>query len=98
MKKEGPKTAVALAYDKDKTPVPVVVAGGRGHVAENIVRVAKEHGVPQMKNSLLAESLARLPLGERIPADLYEAVAQILVCVMNVDDLVGRQSGGGQPD
>lgn len=85
------KTAVALKYDKDKTPTPVVIASGKGHMAEKIIELAEQNKVPMQKNSLLAESLSKLYLGEKVPLDLYEAIAQILVCVMHVDDLVGRQ-------
>ena len=75
MKKQQKLTAVALKYDQETTPVPTITASGRGLLAEKIVEMAKNNQIPIQKNPPLAESLARLPIGEEIPPDLYQAVA-----------------------
>ncbi len=68
--------AVALAYDG--ATVPRVTAKGRDQVAEAILDLAREHGVPLHENGTLAGILAHLPVGEAIPETLYRAVAEVI--------------------
>jgi flagellar biosynthesis protein len=68
--------AVALFYDGKTTPT--VTAKGTGPVAENIMAIAEEHGVPLCDNSALVELLVQLELGDEIPEALYLAVAYII--------------------
>lgn len=68
--------AVALFYDGKNTPT--VTAKGTGAVAENIIAVAEQHGVPLCDNSALVELLVQLELDEEIPETLYLAVAYII--------------------
>lgn len=71
--------AVALVYDAD-VGAPMVVAKGADDVALRIRQLAREHEVPIVENPPLARELFRLvDLGEIIPAELYAAVAEILV-------------------
>ena len=70
--------AVALKYDKEKDQAPRVVAKGMRFKAEKILQIAKEAGVPVMRNVALANALLRLDVGEEIPEDLYDAVAEVL--------------------
>jgi flagellar biosynthesis protein len=74
--------AVALHYDH--AGAPRVVAKGRGAVGEKIVEVAKAHGVPIEQNEVLAGALAHIELGDEIPAELYTAVAEVLVFVLRM--------------
>jgi flagellar biosynthesis protein len=71
------KTASALSYGG--SGAPKVVATGRGKIAERILEVAREAGVPVREDPALAEALASLELGDEIPAELYQAVAEALV-------------------
>jgi flagellar biosynthetic protein FlhB len=74
--------AVALKYDPDNFPAPIVVAMGQRKVAERIKAIAKEHGVPMVENRPLARALlASCRVGTMIPGDLYLAVAEILAFV-----------------
>jgi len=77
---EKPKTparaAVALFYDGKTTPR--VTAKGQGHVAEEILALAREHNVPLYEDAALASLLARIDLGEKIPEKLYVAVAEVI--------------------
>jgi len=74
--------AVALLYDKQRSAAPLVVAKGAGIVAENIKKVAREHGVPVVENKPLARMIYKLvQLNEVIPVDLYQAVAEVLAYV-----------------
>ena len=68
--------AVALQYDGERAPR--VTAKGREEVAQRIVRLAREHGIPMQENEPLAALLARVELGDEIPENLYLAVAQVI--------------------
>ena len=70
------KLAVALEYDK--LGAPRVTAKGRGALAERIVETARQHDVPIEDDALLAEALARVPLDDEIPIELYRAVATVI--------------------
>jgi flagellar biosynthesis protein FlhB len=75
--------AVALKYDPEKAPAPVVVAAGRRKVAERIKALAFESEVPVVENVPLARALiASVKVGMMIPAELYLAVAEVLAYVM----------------
>jgi flagellar biosynthesis protein FlhB len=73
--------AVALRYDRDAMAAPQVVAKGERLLAERIKEIAREHGVPIFQDVPLARSLARLELGDEIPEELYQAVAEVLKLV-----------------
>ena len=81
-----PKQAIALEYDP-KEEAPKVVASGRGILAERIIERAKEADVPIHQDSKLADTLSRLEIGEMIPPELYEVVAEILVFVDAMDKI-----------
>lgn len=83
-KEQKPKQAVALSYDPDDY-APKVVATGKGALAEKIIEEAKQAKVPVHKDSKLADTLSRLEIGELIPPELYEVVAEILVFVDQMD-------------
>lgn len=83
-KEHKPKQAVALSYDPDDD-APKVVATGKGALAEKIIEEAKQAKVPVHKDSKLADTLSRLEIGELIPPELYEVVAEILVFVDQMD-------------
>lgn len=68
--------AVALFYDGKNTPT--VTAKGTGAVADNIIAIAEQHGVPLCDNSALVELLVHIELGDEIPETLYLAVAYII--------------------
>jgi flagellar biosynthesis protein len=70
--------AIAIKYDKGKDGAPRVVAKGMRLKAEKIREIAKAAGVPFMKNTTLAASLYRVEVGQEIPEELYDAVAEVL--------------------
>lgn len=76
IEQEKLQKAVALFYDGKSTPI--VTAKGTGAVADNIIAVAEEHGVPLCDNGALVELLVQLELGDEIPETLYLAVAYII--------------------
>ena len=71
------KKAVALKYDERQSAAPIVVASGMGYVAEKMVEVANESGVPVYEDNSLATVLSQLNLGTEIPEELYTAVVDI---------------------
>jgi len=74
-----PRHAAALSYDEASGGAPQVVAAGSGLVAERIITLAREHGVPIHDDAGLAEALARLQLEAQVPEELWKAVAEALV-------------------
>ena len=64
------RSAVALRYE-GSSGAPVVVASGMGYLAEKIVEVASESGVPVYEDNSLATMLSQLALGQEIPDSLY---------------------------
>lgn len=83
------KTAVALAYQPGDM-APKILAAGKGEVAENIIETAKEHDVPFYQDNQLAETLSKLEIGDTIPPELYEVVAEILVFVDDMDKMKAK--------
>ncbi len=79
--------AVALKYNEKEDHAPVVVAKGAGLLAKKIRETAREHDVPVIQNPPVARILfAQAELGEEIPADLYQAVAEILAMVYRLQE------------
>lgn len=86
MKKESySKKAVALAYLKHEK-APTIVAKGGGDVARDIIEKAKENNVPIQEDPSLVNLLHNLELNERIPEELYEAVAEIFAFIYKMDE------------
>lgn len=77
--------AVALKYAPDRNKAPVVVAKGRGEVAQSILKRAKESGVPIQEDASLVEVLSKLDIDQEIPPELYQLVAEILSFVYRSD-------------
>jgi len=74
--------AIALKYEADVSPAPIVVAKGVDYIARKIREVAKEHRIEIVENPPLAQSLYSMcEVGDEIPGDLYQAVADILVMI-----------------
>ena len=88
-KETKPKQAIALEYDPSQD-APKVIASGRGLLAERILEKAKESNVPIHKDTKLADTLSKLEIGEMIPPELYEVVAEILVFVDAMDKIKSK--------
>ncbi|SLM29232.1 conserved hypothetical protein [Desulfamplus magnetovallimortis] len=85
MPRKKQKKAVALRYDKNREQVPKVTAKGTGSVAENIIALAEEHGIPVKNDPDLVEVLSTLNIDEEIPPSLYVAVAELLAFVYSLN-------------
>lgn len=85
-----PQNAVALAYLAGE-PAPKVLAKGRGLVAEEIIRRAREHGVFVHESKELVALLMQVDLDSHIPPALYRAVAELLAWLYHVDSGQSRK-------
>lgn len=74
-------TAAALRYDSENDYAPEVIASGKGAVAEKIIALGREKGVPIYDDPILAAALAEVDPGNEIPPELYKLVAGVLAFV-----------------
>jgi flagellar biosynthesis protein len=81
-----PDRNVTAALRYTGTGAPKVVAAGRGHVAATILERARDAGVPVHKDPDLADALAGLALGQEVPQELWEAVAEVLAWAYSLSD------------
>ncbi|RKG97407.1 flagellar biosynthesis protein FlhB [Corallococcus sp. CA053C] len=70
--------AIAIKYDKQADGAPRIVAKGMRLKAEKIKEIAKQYGIPVMRNVSLAHALYRVDVGQEVPEELYDAVAEVL--------------------
>jgi flagellar biosynthetic protein FlhB len=85
--------AVALAYDRDSSAAPKVVAKGVDHLAARIRAAAEEHRIPIVANPPLARALYTVELEREIPEEHYQAVAEIIAYVWRLRGEVPRHAG-----
>ena len=81
---EQPLMAAALHYDAEKDNAPRVIASGQHKLAEQILAEARKHNIPIHEDSALTAALATVNLGEEIPVELYQVVAEVLAYVYRV--------------
>jgi flagellar biosynthesis protein len=78
------KNRLAVALHYDRIGAPRVIAKGRGPIGAKIVELAKAHDIPIEENEMLAGALSNVELGDEIPAELYKAVAEVLIFVLRL--------------
>ena len=79
------KEAVALTYKPDSEHAPIILAKGKGEIAENILKKAQENHIPIQEDPSLVSLLGQLDINESIPEDLYQAVAEVFAFIYRVD-------------
>ncbi len=89
------KQAIALEFDPNDE-APRVIASGKGALAERIIEKAKEADVPVHRDDKLADTLSKLDIGEMIPPELYEVVAEILVFVDSMDKIKAKMQNASK--
>lgn len=91
-RKKAHKTrAVAILYNQKDEPAPKIGAGGEGFIAEQIIKIAREHNIPFYRDGDLCEVLLGFEPDTIIPEDLYEAVARVLVFIYRANrDYIAR--------
>ncbi len=85
--------AIALKYESGDMPAPQVVAKGKHLLAQKIKEIAKENNIPVVENRALAQSLYKLvQVGDFIPPELYQAVAEVLAYVYRMSDRAAKMA------
>ncbi len=77
--------AAALKYNSESESAPKLLAKGGGYMADQILKVAEDSGVSVYKDEKLAKQLQNLEMGEEIPRELYEVVAEVLIFIADMD-------------
>lgn len=80
----GPSAAV-IKYDEELGKSPVVVAQGKGEVARQIIELAKQNNILMQEDSSLVAELLEMDLGENIPPQLYNVMAEILLLIEEME-------------
>lgn len=84
MSKAKKNKAVALRYQVEADSAPVVIASGYGNIAEKIVEIAEQQGIPVFRDDSAASLLCMLEVGKTIPPELYEVIAAIYAQILRV--------------
>ncbi|WP_214760049.1 EscU/YscU/HrcU family type III secretion system export apparatus switch protein [Exiguobacterium sp. s129] len=84
------KTAAVVRYDESTDKAPVIVARGTGAVAEKILQEARARGVAVENNHSLLGHLLDLDLGDAIPPQLYDVMAEVLLLIEELDSIKGE--------
>jgi flagellar biosynthesis protein len=79
------RSAAVIRYDEGKDRAPTIVAHGKGAVANQIIALAKENGIPLQEDPLLVENLIDMDLGDNIPPQLYSVIAEILLMLKEME-------------
>ena len=91
---KGKKQAAALKYNLENPQgAPKVIAVGEGLLAEKILNVARNNGIPVVEEREVVAKLVEVPLGTEIPPELYEAVARILAFLYKLDGEKNNKEG-----
>jgi flagellar biosynthesis protein len=80
------KQAVALRYEPKKDRAPKITGKGRGHLAEKILDLARQHNIPIRQDKNLLQILSHLDLNREVPPEIYKAVAEILAFVYRLSN------------
>lgn len=81
----GPSAAV-IKYDKEQGGIPTIVAHGTGHVAERIIEAAKKSNIHLQEDSTLIQNLLQIDLGDSVPPQLYEVIAEVFILLEKMDE------------
>jgi len=87
------RRAIALRYDQEQDNAPIVVAKGRALLADRIIELAEQHGVTVYEDPDLTELLFVLDIDMQIPAELYQAVAEVLAFVYRMNGRLPATGG-----
>lgn len=86
---DSPK-AVALGYDPIKDEAPRVLASGKMKMAEQIIAIAKQNGIPIRDDPVLTAALMEIDINQTIPPELYRVVAEVLSYIYRIQQKTGR--------
>ncbi len=91
--RRGPRAAMAVRYELAREAAPRIVAKGKGEMAERIIALARQHGIPVHEDRELVDALSRLDVQEQIPPELYEVMAEVLTFIYRTN----RKRSAGRP-
>jgi flagellar biosynthesis protein len=95
LRRDALERAVALRYTSEERSAPVVVAQGRGAIARRLIEIASANGVPVREDPDLVALLSLVDLGEEIPPELYQAVAEVIRFIYRANgELAAREHAG----
>lgn len=80
--------AVALHYSMEEDTAPIVIASGYGHIADKIIDIAENQGIPVFRDDSAASMLCMLEVGKTIPPELYQIVAAIYVQLLKTSESI----------
>lgn len=80
----------ALAYEQ--TGAPKVIAKGSGEIAKKLIEYGMIYGIPIQKDEVLVETLMNIDIGEEIPHQLYQVVAELLAYIYRLDKMAQNGS------
>ena len=83
---KGLPKAVALGFELGQDDVPMILASGKGRVAQEILKIAEEKGITIVNDPAVARALTAVAPGQEIPVPLYRAVAEVLAFVYGLKD------------
>ena len=86
MSDQPEKVAVGLNYEPGSAAAPRVIAKGRGELAERLLTIAEEHGVPIRRDPDLLQYLTATQLGDEVPEEVYGAVAAMIAFLWRLND------------
>ena len=81
------KKAAALQYNREKDNAPRIIAKGKGDIAQKIVEKAEEENIHIEDDSDLVDILLKLEIGDEIPPELYQVIAEILSFIYEIEEL-----------
>ncbi|MDA3957707.1 EscU/YscU/HrcU family type III secretion system export apparatus switch protein [Oceanispirochaeta sp.] len=82
----GINKSVALKWNRESDEAPRLIAAGKGPLADRILALALEAGVPVQEDTVLAETLADAPVGSEIPPELYQLAAEVYLFLMDLEN------------
>lgn len=85
------RSAIALRYDVERDKAPLILATGKGPIADEIIRVAEDNKIPLYEDPELSKLLSKLELDTEIPAELYVLVAEVLFFVYRLDRMAAKR-------
>lgn len=89
-KDEENQKAVALGYDPLKDEAPRVLASGKKKIAEQIIALAKQNGIPIRDDPVLTAALMEIDINQTIPPELYRVVAEVLSYIYRIQHKTGK--------
>lgn len=86
------RLAAAIKYDVEKDNAPIIMAAGKGTLADEIIKIAEENNVPLYEDPALAKLLSSLDVETEIPPELYVLVAEVLSFVYKLERMKAKKT------